>query len=256
MAELIDVLEDLSRRAGEITLKYFQNPELAVEAKADESPVTIADRETEQFIRAEVARLYPGDVVIGEEFGEGPGAEGARRWIVDPIDGTKSFIHGVPLYGVMIGVEENGEMIAGAVNMPALNEIVVAEKGKGCRWNGKPAKVSSVTSLDKALVLTTDAESHAKYGRGKSWARITEKARLVRTWGDCYGHILVATGRADVMVDPIMNAWDCAALLPIVTEAGGTFTDYKGVATVYGECAISTNGSLKEEVLSLVSEEA
>jgi histidinol phosphatase-like enzyme (inositol monophosphatase family) len=249
---LIDTLTDLARRAGHLTLGYFQMEELAVETKSDDSPVTIADRETEQFIRKEVARLFPGDVVIGEEFGEGPGAAGARRWIVDPIDGTKSFLHGVPLYGVMIGIEENGEMIAGAVNIPALGDLVVAERGHGCIWNGKQARVSRTTRVQDALVLTTDIKNNYKYGRGAAWDRITEKARIVRTWGDCYGHLLVATGRADIMLDPIMNPWDCAALLPILEEAGGTFTDYDGKATVYGSCAISTNGRLKDEVLSLV----
>ncbi len=251
MISLLDVLTDLSRRAGHMTLGYFQLAGLEVESKADESPVTIADRETETFIRAEVARLFPEDQVIGEEFGEGPGAEGARRWIVDPIDGTKSFIHGVPLYGVMIGVEENGRMIAGAVNIPALGDLVVAEVGKGCFWNGQPAHVSKTERLSDALVLTTDIKNNYKYGRGAAWDRMCDTARLVRTWGDCYGHVLVATGRADVMVDPIMNPWDCAALLPIVQEAGGSFTDYNGVSTVYGECAVSTNLALKDEVLAI-----
>jgi histidinol-phosphatase len=250
---LIETLTKIARDAGHLTLAYFQHDSLQVESKADESPVTRADRETEMFIREQVAKLFPGDVVIGEEFGEGPGAAGARRWIVDPIDGTKSFIHGVPLYGVMIGVEENGRMIAGAVNMPALGEIVVAEKGKGCLWNNRPARVSTTSSLAQALVLTTDWNSHYKHGKGEAWDRINPKAKIVRTWGDCYGHLLVATGRADVMVDPIMNAWDCAALLPILEEAGGSFTDYSGQATVYGGCAISTNAALKNEVLSLAA---
>lgn len=250
--ELISVLTDLARRAGHITLGYFQMTELQVENKADESPVTIADRETEQFIRQEVARLFPGDVVIGEEYGEGPGEPGARRWIVDPIDGTKSFIHGVPLYGVMIGVEENGQMIAGAVNIPALGDLVVAHRGHGCLWNGKPARVSNTTDLKSAVVLTTDIANNYKYGKGEAWERVSRQCKFARTWGDCYGHLLVATGRADIMLDPIMNAWDIAALLPILEEAGGRLTDYAGNASVYGNCAISTNGLLHEQVLSLI----
>lgn len=251
-ADFLQILEDLARRAGDITLKYFQNPELAVEAKGDASPVTIADRETEQFIRDEVGRLFPGDIVIGEEFGEGPGEPGSRRWIVDPIDGTKSFIHGVPLYGVMIGVEENGEMIAGAVFIPPLNDMVVAAIGKGCWWNGKPAQVSGTEKLSDALILTTDVANHKRFGKADSWARVCDASRLMRTWGDCYGHILVATGRADAMFDPQMNPWDCAALLPILAEAGGTFTDYNGEATAYGADAISTNGKLLTEILATV----
>ena len=246
--EFLIVLEKLARDAGTITLKYFQQSGLVVDAKHDDSPVTVADRETEQFVRDEVARLYPGDQVIGEEFGEGPGAMGARRWIVDPIDGTKSFIHGVPLYGVMIGVEEHGKMIAGAVFIPPLNDMVIAMRGEGCWWNGKPARVSETSSIDKALILTTDYPNHYRQGKGHIWERITRDARLVRTWGDCYGHILVATGRADAMFDPQMNPWDCAALLPIVEEAGGVFKAYNGEATVYGADAYSCNQELAEEI--------
>lgn len=250
---LLAILEKLARDAGDITLKYFQNPELAVESKKDDSPVTVADRETEQFIRDEVASMFPGDVVVGEEFGESAGEKGARRWIVDPIDGTKSFIHGVPLYGVMIGVEEVGEIIAGAVFIPPLNDLVIAEKGEGCFWNGKPAKVSDVDKLENALILTTDVANHTRFNKADSWERVCNASRLMRTWGDCYGHILVATGRADAMFDPQMNPWDCAALKVILEEAGGTFTDYEGVPTIYGEDAISTNGKLLAEIKLLVS---
>lgn len=251
--ELRSTLETLARQAGDITLKYFQNPELAVEAKSDDSPVTIADRETEKFIREEVARLFPGDMVVGEEFGEGPGEKGARRWIVDPIDGTKSFIHGVPLYGVMIGVEEAGQMVGGVVFIPPMNDLVVAVRGEGCWWNGKRAQVSTTSKLSDALILTTDVANHEKYGKAESWERVCKESRLVRTWGDCYGHILVATGRADAMFDPQMNPWDCAALLTILEEAGGTFTNYEGEATIYGDDAISTNGLVLDEALRLVS---
>lgn len=252
--DLMVTLEKLARDAGDITLKYFQQQGLAVESKLDDSPVTIADRETEQFIRDEIARLFPGDVVVGEEFGEGAGAPGARRWIVDPIDGTKSFIHGVPIYGVMIGVEEAGEVIAGVVFIPPMNDMVIAQKGHGCHWNGKPARVSTTAMLKDALILTTDVANHTKYGKPESWVRVSTGARLVRTWGDCYGHILVATGRADAMFDPQMNPWDCAALFPILQEAGGTFTDYKGNPTIYGDDAISTNGVLLAEVLEVVAD--
>jgi histidinol-phosphatase len=253
-SNLLHTLEDLARRAGDITLKYFQNPDLAVESKMDSSPVTIADRETEQFIRNEVARLFPDDMVIGEEFGEGPGKPGARRWIVDPIDGTKSFIHGVPLYGVMIGVEEDGQMIGGAVFIPPLNDLVVAVRGQGCWWNGKPAHVSQTAKLSDALILTTDVANHKRYGKEELWNRLCSAARLMRTWGDCYGHILVATGRADAMFDPQMNPWDCAALLPILEEAGGTFTDYDGNATVYGADAFSSNKTLFDEIRQTIQQ--
>lgn len=251
--KLLATLESIARQAGDITLKYFQNPDLAIESKHDDSPVTVADRETEQFIRDEVARLFPGDQVIGEEFGEGAGEGSTRRWIVDPIDGTKSFIYGVPLYGVMIGVEEAGEMVAGAVFIPPLNDLVLAARGEGCWWNGKRCQVSKTETLADALILTTDVANHARFNKDDSWKRVCDASRLMRTWGDCYGHLLVATGRADAMFDPQMNPWDCAALLPILEEAGGTFTDYDGRATVYGTDAISTNKVLLPEISLLVS---
>lgn len=249
---LMEDLAEITEAAGKITLQYFRSESLAVEMKSDLSPVTIADRETEKWIREEIGRRFPGDQVIGEEFGEGPGTTGARRWIVDPIDGTKSFVHGVPLYGVMIGVEVDGEIVAGAVGTPALGELVVAELGRGCFLNGRPCKVSSVSDLSKALLLTTDVRSHAEKGKNESFERVHSRCRLLRTWGDCYGHLMVATGRAEVMLDPEMSPWDCAALMPILLEAGGTFTDYAGKQTVYGADAFSTNSLLYEEVLALL----
>lgn len=251
MTPLLQTLTRLSKQAGDITLKHFQT-NLAVETKADQSPVTIADRETEEFLRREIIRNFPDDTIVGEEFGVTDGAAGQRRWIIDPIDGTKTFVHGVPLYGVMIGVEQNGEMIAGAVNIPAIGDLVVAKKGSGCWWNGREAHVSPTGKLADALLLTTDIVSNYKQGKGDSWESLLAASRMARTWGDCYGHILVATGRADVMVDPIMGDWDCAALQVILEEAGGTFTDYDGKATIYGKCAISTNGYLFNEVMGLV----
>jgi histidinol phosphatase-like enzyme (inositol monophosphatase family) len=251
MPSLIENLEMLARQAGEITLSYFQKP-IEIETKENLSPVTIADKETESFLRREIERLYPGDSILGEEFGETAG--NGRKWFVDPIDGTKTFVHGVPLYGVMIGVEEEGEIIAGVVNIPAMNDFVIAQKGSGTKWNGKPARVSTVSEFSAALLLTTDFRNNEKYGHGKAWQNLTAQARLVRTWGDCYGHLLVATGRADVMVDPQLNPWDAAALKVIVEEAGGRFTDYQGNATIYGDSGISSNGILQDKVLQIAGE--
>jgi len=250
MTILIETLADLARRAGAITLQYYQTG-IQVETKADESPVTIADRNTEKFLREEIAKLFPDDCVMGEEFGESAGKPGARKWIVDPIDGTKSFVRGVPLYGVMIGVEEAGEIVAGAVYMPALGELVVAAKGAGCWWNGRPAKVSTKSSLAEGMLCTTDAADNHKSGKGTAYDQLCAASKLVRTWGDCYGHLLVATGRAEVMIDPIMSPWDCAALKIILEEAGGTFTDYEGKPTIYGNCAIGTNGAVFNEVMTI-----
>ena len=247
--ELLDFAVELARAAGDITLKYFRKrPETTT--KSDGSYVTIADREAEAYLRRQIAERYPDDGILGEEEGESQGRSG-RRWIVDPIDGTFAFVHGVPFYGVMIGLEIDGELSVGVVNIPALGEIVSAAKGGGCFLNGEPTRVSNTARLEDALLLCTDFSSCARYGFGRAAELMQARAKTSRTWGDCYGYVLVATGRADVMLDPVMNLWDCAALLPIMEEAGGTFTDWRGVRTADGNNSIATNGLLLAEVMGL-----
>ena len=242
--ELLEFAVDLARGAGEITLQYFRKkPETST--KSDGSYVTIADREAERYLRQRISERFPDDGILGEEEGEVQGTSG-RRWILDPIDGTFAFVHGVPFYGVLIAVEIEGEMSVGVVNIPALGEIVSAAKGEGCFLNGETARVTATAELKDALLLST------------SFTRATEllqaRAAVSRTWGDCYGYVLVATGRADIMLDPVMNLWDCAPLLPIMEEAGGTFTDWRGVRTADGGNAIATNGALFEEVMSVIAQ--
>jgi histidinol-phosphatase len=240
--ELLEFAVEIARGAGEITLQHFRRqPETS--RKSDGSFVTIADRQAESYLRQRIAERFPDDGILGEEEGESEGTSG-RRWILDPIDGTFAFVHGVPLYGVLIAVEIEGELSVGVVNMPALGEIVSAARGVGCFFNGEPVRVSATAELKDALLLSTSFVGATE--------RLEARARVSRTWGDCYGYVLVATGRADVMVDPVMNLWDCAALLPIMEEAGGTFTDWRGVRTADGGNAIATNGRLFEEVMSVV----
>lgn len=248
--ELLEFAVDLSRGAGEITLQYFRKrPE--TNTKSDGSYVTIADREAERYLRRRIAERFPDDGILGEEEGEAHG-KSQRRWIVDPIDGTFAFVHGVPFYGVLIALEIEGELSVGVVNIPALGEIVAAAKGLGCFLNGEPARVSTTASLDQALLLSTDFAACARYGFGRAAELLQARAKTSRTWGDCYGYVLVATGRADVMLDPVMNLWDCAPLLPIMEEAGGTFTSWDGERTASGGNAIATNGALFDEVMRIV----
>jgi len=250
LSELLQFAVELGRGAGDITLEFFRkNPE--TETKSDGSYVTIADRHAESFLREQIAKRFPDDGVIGEEESESPGLSG-RRWIVDPIDGTFAFVHGVPFYGVLIALEIEGESSVGVVNIPALGEMVYAAKGLGCFLNGEPARVSNTAELKDALLLSTDFTACERYGFGRAAQLLQERAKSSRTWGDCYGYVLVATGRADVMLDPVMNLWDCAPLLPIMEEAGGTFTDWRGVRTIAGGNSIATNGKLFDEVRSLV----
>jgi histidinol phosphatase-like enzyme (inositol monophosphatase family) len=246
--ELMEFGVEAAWQAGKITLEYFQTP-LQFELKADASPVTIADRRAEEALRGAIESRYADHAILGEEFGE-TGPAGARyRWILDPIDGTLSFVRGVPLYGVMVAVERDGVPVAGVVNFPALGEIAYAATGEGAYWNGRRTRVSAVDRLEDALVLATDYGAMEKFGREAAFERLCRAAKMQRTWGDCYGHVLVATGRAEVMLDPVMNIWDCAALRPIVEEAGGTFTDWAGAATHTAPEAVSTNGALLERVV-------
>ncbi len=253
--ELLHFAHDLAWQAGKVTLRHFQT-RVVIERKADDSPVTIADRETEAFLRDAIAARYPEHAILGEEQGATGSRDAPWRWILDPIDGTKSFMRGVPLYGVMIGIEYEGEPVIGVVNIPALGEIVYAAKGMGCWWNGRPCQVSHTTKLSDGLLLTTCTTRYEKYGKQQAFDRLTDTASIVRTWGDCYGYLMVATGRAETMLDPVMNIWDAAALLPILQEAGGTFTDWNGTATIDGGNGIATNGHVFNEVMQIIQTSA
>src|SRR5207237_6585227 len=209
-----EAAQELARRTGGVALRHFRSA-LKVESKTDGSPVTVADRKAEQAAREWIVRRFPDDGVLGEEFGaERPAAK--RRWLIDPIDGTKTFVRGVPLWGTLIAVCEDDHVLAGAAFFPAVDEIVGAAPGLGCWWNGSRAQVSNVGQVDAATVLTTDGQFRRSPERRAGWQRLAESAAISRTWGDCYGYLLVATGRAEVMVDGIVAAWDAGALLPVI----------------------------------------
>ncbi|MEX0585177.1 MAG: histidinol-phosphatase [Pirellulales bacterium] len=253
--ERLELALAAAREAGRHTLKYFQCDNYAVERKADDSPVTVADREAELLLRQRITDRFPDDAILGEEFPDRPGTS-AFRWILDPIDGTQSFIAGVPLYSVLIGVEKQGEPAIGVIVVPALDEAVWACTGGGAwyaRGNESPrrAHVSSTERLAESRFLASSVEMFRTTGRTGALAELESATRLTRTWGDAYGYLLVATGRADLMVDPIVNVWDAAALLPVLVEAGGTLTDWTGRATIHGGDAVATNGKLLAEVLSI-----
>ena len=242
LQELMQAVADVARVAGRVALSHFRS-RLDVEAKTDGSPVTVADRAAEVAAREWIEHRFPDDAILGEEFGA-LGDERGRRWLIDPIDGTKSFIRGVPLWGTLIAVARNEEVLAGAVFCPAVDEIVVAAAGEGCWWNGARARVSGVETFAQATILTTDHRFRQHPNRGRQWGSLAGDAAIVRTWGDCYGYLLVATGRAEVMVDDLMSPWDAAALVPVIREAGGEFSDWNGKVTPYGSGAIATNAQL------------
>ena len=251
LRELLDVASEAAYLGGRRTLAYF-GADVQVETKGDSTPVTRADREAETIIRECIGRYFPSHTIIGEEHGEQQG-DADYRWIIDPIDGTKTFIHGVPFYGVLIGLEVKGQASVGTGYLPAFDEMLAAADGLGCSWNGRPAHVSKVDTLAEATLLTTSVTSAMK--RSDAYAQLVSKTKLQRTWGDCYGYVLVATGRAEIMLDPAMNPWDCAPLLPILREAGGHFTTWAGEASIWGADAVATNAALQQEVLAILANE-
>ncbi len=266
----------LAYRAGRITLSYY-NKGIQHEFKPDESPVTAADRATEEFIRSEIEKSYPSHAIVGEEFGESPsprfdfagaplsaigsgaqgrgdGVEGNNpfRWIVDPIDGTKSFMKGVPFYSVLIALEIEGVSRVGVVYFPALDEILYAADGLGCWWNGKRTRVSEVSDSKQAVFLYTSWSGFRTVKRLDMFARFHKEFFIGRGWGDSYGNHMVATGRAEVMLEPVVDIWDAAPFAPIFREAGGFFGSWDGKeGHTHGE-ALACNAALKSKVLKLI----
>lgn len=240
-------------QAGRQTLAHYQTG-VAVQRKADRSLVTVADREAETLLRDLISWRYPDHSIVGEEHGADE-RTGRARWIIDPIDGTNTFVRGVPFYGVLMALEVEAEAVLGVAYFPALDEMVAAARGLGCRWNGRRARVSTVSALADACVVYTDGLA-VRARLGAAWDDLQRATALQRSWGDCYGHCLVATGRADIMIDPRMNPWDCAALIPILEESGGRFTDWQGRVTIDGADAFSTNGALHDATLTRLATHA
>jgi histidinol-phosphatase len=242
---LLQAVRECADVTGAFALQHYRSG-VAVEWKQDGSPVTIADRGAEAAAREWISARFPADGITGEEFADMPGTSG-RRWIIDPIDGTKSFVRGVPLWGSLIAVLEGDRVLAGAASFPATRETIAAASGCGCWHNAVRASVSTIASLDGATVLTSDDRTFASGTMVGAWNEFASRAAVVRTWGDAFGYLLVATGRAEVMVDAIVNAWDVACFVPIIEEAGGIFTDYAGRVTAFGGSAIATNAAIAAE---------
>ncbi len=251
-AELLQAVAEASHVAATVALRHFRTG-VPVEWKGDGSPVTIADRAAEEAARAWITARFPQDSILGEEFGL-TGTGTGRRWLIDPIDGTKSFVAGTPLWGTLIAVVEGDLVLAGAINCAAAGELVVGALGQGSWCNGARCRVSTQSVLADSVVLTTDERFPGRPARRGAWEGLAGQARVVRTWGDCFGYLLVATGRADVMVDDRMSPWDSACLMPILEEAGGVLTDWKGRRTAFGGDTIATNSALAGPVRTLLVE--
>jgi histidinol phosphatase-like enzyme (inositol monophosphatase family) len=259
--ERLDLAVAAALEASAIPRQLFRSDAMDITWKADDSPVTRADKEAETMLRRHIEAHCPDDAIVGEEFPTREGSSGFR-WYLDPIDGTQSFIRGVPLFGTMVALEQDGEPLIGVIVFPALGEIIYAAKSGGCWWasgagdatcladlNSQAAVVSATASLADAALSSSALELYAVHGLHKNFERLLARAKVSRGWSDCYGHYLVATGRVDAMVEPVMNIWDNAPLLPIITEAGGRFTDLAGNAVIDSGNALSSNGLLHDALL-------
>ncbi|MCP4424313.1 MAG: histidinol-phosphatase [Chloroflexi bacterium] len=250
--DLLQFALDAAWQAGRITLGYFQTG-VRAERKSNNTPVTIADREAEQKIRRLIQEQWPDHGIHGEEYGRSA-ADSPYTWIIDPIDGTKSFISGVPLYSTLLALMDGDKALLGVIHLPALNETVYAVRGEGCYWNGRRAHVSTVAQLENAVALCSEMESLEKYGRLQAWQKIMRATYVQRTWGDGYGYALVATGRAEIMMDPALAPWDAGPLGVIIEEAGGAFTDWQGNSSIHAGEGIATNGALFKQVMALIGD--
>ncbi len=258
---LLDFATETAYRAGRITLGYF-NAGVRPDYKPDDTPVTAADRAAEEFIRAEIEKRYPTHAILGEEFGEtirfsalpqaSVPASDSHRWIIDPIDGTKSFLRGVPLYGVLLGLEVDGVIKVGAAYFPGTDEMLCAAEGLGAWWNGRRARVSEIGNLERAYICYTNERNMYRQGRGEAWQRLNAAAYASRGWSDAYGYLCVATGRAEAMLDPIMAIWDCGPFPVIFKEAGGSFGSWDGREGHTFNEALACNAVIKDEILRLI----
>jgi histidinol phosphatase-like enzyme (inositol monophosphatase family) len=249
MNEIFETAVQLAKEAGDITLKYFQS-NVNVETKDDQSPVTIADKSAEEYIRAQIHQRFSDDGIVGEEHGVEVSKSG-RRWIIDPIDGTQSFIRDVPLYGTLIAVEYDDAIQVGVMRFPALDITIAAQTGKGCFRNGVPCKVSSNSTIETAAVMTTSYPDLVKYQGVDSVNRLLQFTMIQRTWGDCYGYNLLAAGKVEAMIDPVVKLWDYAPLIPIIHEAGGKITDIQGNVSNEMTSVIASNGLFHDQLVGL-----
>jgi histidinol-phosphatase len=239
-----------AQEAGRLALRYF-DAGTAVEWKQDQSPVTVADREAEALLRTTLLAAFPDDGFLGEEYGEKPGSSG-YRWIIDPIDGTRNFVRGIPIWGTLVGLEYRGEPIAGVAEVPALRHTYRALRGDGAYRGDRRIRVSEVATLAEATMFYTSLGWFEKAGRRDVFLDLAHAVETQRGFGDFWGHVLVAEGAGEMMVEHGVHVWDVAAILPIVEEAGGRFTDWNGRRTIHRVDVLASNGRLHEAVLGIL----
>lgn len=253
----LELALEAARAAGGVTLQFFQGDQLGTVTKGDGSPVTEADKGAERVLREAIGESFPDDAILGEEYGEASGESG-YRWILDPIDGTVSFVQGVPLYGTLVGVYKGDDPVVGVVHMPALAETVYAARNGGAWWipgaaqDARPASLTETSDIADALLVTTALEYFDPQTGEDVYTRLARACKRTRGWSDCYAHVLLATGRCDVVVEPTIKPWDIAPMACILGELGGHLVDWEGVPRLDGGDAIATNAHLKDAVLSVL----
>ena len=237
----------LARESGDFILPYFANHDVAVEMKSDDTPVTIADRGAEELLRERIHRRHPSHGIIGEEYGS-ENADAEFVWVLDPVDGTKAFITAVPLFGTLIGLLHNGQPVLGCIHQPVLKQLLLGDNEE-TTLNGRRVRVRETTTLSQATLLSSSTTLQDRYPYGKAFEGMARECRLVRTWGDCYGYLLLATGWADIMCDSYCNLWDVAALIPVVRGAGGVITDWQGNDALKAGPVLATTPELHAQVI-------
>lgn len=250
--EYIDLVKILADESAKVILPSFANPDVEVDTKADQSPVTIADREAEKVIRRLIGKKYPRHGIVGEEFGrENDSAEFV--WMLDPIDGTKTFIRGCPLFGTLISLLHQGQPVLGAINLPALGKLCIGDN-RTTTVNGRPVRMRHTADLSQATLLATDIDSIARYQSKEKFGTLMTQTKFFRTWGDCYGYFLLAGGWADIMLDPVMNPWDLLPLIPVIRGAGGIISDWQGGNAAAGKSCVASFPALHEQVIRLLND--
>lgn len=240
----------LAEVSGTVIRSYFRT-NVKVDSKADSSPVTVADKKAEEIMREEIMKQFPEHGIIGEEFGE-HNSNAEYKWILDPIDGTKSFVCGAVSFGTLIALLKNGKPIIGVINQPVLKEFLIGDNSVA-ELNDVKVNVRNCNNLSDAVLLTTDHLDIKKYQDIDKFNILTEKVKMYRNWGDCYGYYLVATGYADIMIDPIMNIWDFMALIPVIRGASGIITDYQGNDPIKGSSIIAASPGVHKKVIEILN---
>ena len=249
--EFTEFIHTLAEKSGDVIRPFFSQANLAVETKEDQTIVTQADRRAETAMRALIRKTYPHHGILGEEFGP-ENASAEFVWTLDPIDGTISFARGCPLFGTLIGLLHDDHPILGAIHHPLLNQLCIGNNTE-TTLNGRAVQLRETNCLSEAMLLTTDVASIDKLQKQQGFERLFRQTRLFRTWGDCYGYLLVASGGADIMLDPIMNPWDILPLIPIIRGANGVVTTWSGTDAAKGDSCVAANKTLHPKVLEILN---